>query len=96
MGGYHSGAVDHGIAHGLRFIAQVGFYPQCFQAKGGVFGGGPVQGAENLAGVNGHLFAGVNLRLAQGNTVEGNTIGTGRQVEVVTNMHGLYQKPQIL
>ena len=96
MGGDHGGAVDHGVAQGLRLVAQRRIDPQGFQTEGGIGGGQPLQLAVDGAGVDGQVLARLDLGFAHGYAEQTQTIVVRRQVEIVADVHRRDQETQFL
>ncbi|MNP14163.1 hypothetical protein D3C76_1064760 [compost metagenome] len=96
VGGHHGAGIDHGVTQRLRLRALADVDPHRFQAKRRVARGNTVEGAKHLPRVDRQFAVRVDLRLGQNHPHQGQAIGAGLQVEVVTNVHGGHQEAQVL
>ncbi|MNZ86142.1 hypothetical protein D3C78_1049570 [compost metagenome] len=96
VGRNHGTGIHHGVTQRLRLTALIDVDPHRLQPERRVAGGNTVEGAKDLPGVDGQFAIGIDLGLGQDHPHQGQAIGTGRQVEVVTDMHRGHEKTQVL
>ena len=95
MGGDGGGCIDHGVTQGARMVALRWFDPHGFQAECGFLRWGAFQRAIDLARVDGHFAAHLDLAAPAHHAFENHVVRVGVDAQCVADAHRLNQKAQL-
>ena len=96
MGSHHGRGIHHRIPQRLCLRDHLLGNPDCFQSEGGIPGRYPLDLAEHLPRIDGHLLIMVDIGLAGTDPHQGDAVLVWRQIQVVANVDGRDQKAQLL